>query len=88
MSHPRSIVLAGAGSRATIVESYAGIAGDVYLTNAVTEVVLDEGAAVEHYKVQNETETAFHVALLNVRQDAGSRFSSHSLALGSSHRPA
>jgi Fe-S cluster assembly protein SufD len=83
VSHPRTLVLAGRGSRATIVETYAGI-GDVYLTNAVTEVVLEEGAAVEHYKVQNETETAFHVALLSVRQGRGSRFSAHSLALGSS----
>jgi len=84
VSHPRSLVLAGAGSRATIVETYAGILGDVYLTNAVTEVVLDEGAAVEHYKVQNETETAFHVALLDVRQERGTRFTAHSVALGAS----
>lgn len=84
VSHPRSLVLAGAGSRATIVESHSSIVGDVYLTNAVTEVVLDEGAVVEHYKVQNETETAFHVALLNVRQGRGSRFKAHSVALGAS----
>jgi len=73
VSHPRSLVLAG-----------PGILGDVYLTNAVTHVVLEEGAVVEHYKLQNETETAFHIALLNVRQGRGSRFSSHSLALGAS----
>lgn len=84
VSHPRSLVIAGAGSRATIVETYAGILGEVYLTNAVTEVVLDEGAVVEHYKVQNETETAFHVALLDVRQERGTRFTAHSVALGSS----
>ena len=84
VSNPRTLVLAGPGSRATIVETHAGILGDVYLTNAVTEVVLEEGALVEHYKVQNETETAFHVALLSVRQGRGSRFSAHSLALGSS----
>jgi len=84
VSHPRCLVLAGPGSRATIVESYVGILGDVYLTNAVTDVVLEEGAVVEHYKLQNETETAFHIALLNVRQGRGSRFSSHSLALGAS----
>ncbi len=84
VSHPRSLVLAGAGSRATIIETHAGILGDVYLSNAVTEVVLDEGATVEHYKLQNETETAFHVALLSVRQGRGSRFSTHSVALGSS----
>jgi len=84
VSHPRSLVLAGPGSRATIVESYIGILGDVYLTNAVTDIVLDEGAVVEHYKLQNENQTAFHIALLDVRQGRGSRFSSHSLALGAS----
>jgi Fe-S cluster assembly protein SufD len=83
-SHPRSMILAGAGSRSTIVETHAGITGAVYLTNAVTHLVLDEGATVDHYKLQNETETAFHLALLDVRQSAGSRFSSFSLALGAS----
>ena len=83
-SHPRSLVLVGAGSRTTIIETHAGILGGVYLSNAVTEVVLDEGATVEHYKVQSETETAFHVALLSVRLGRDSRFSAHSVALGSS----
>ena len=83
VSSPRSVVLAGPGSRVAIVEIYAGIAGDVYCTNAVTEVVLEEGAQVEHHKVQDEPETAFHLALLDVRQGRDSRFSSHSVALGS-----
>ena len=84
VSHPRSLLLAGAGSRATIVETYVGFPGEVTLTNAVTEVVLDEGAAIEHYKVQDETETAFHIALLDVRQERDTRFTTHSVALGSS----
>jgi Fe-S cluster assembly protein SufD len=84
VSNPRSVVLAGAGSRVAIVETHAGIPGEVYLTNAVTQVVLEEGAHVEHYKVQNESEAAFHLALLDVRQGRASRFSSHSVALGSS----
>ena len=84
VSSPRSVVLAGPGSRVAIVETYAGVPGDVYCTNAVTEVVLEEGAQVEHYKVQDEPETAFHLALLDVRQGRDSRFSSHSVALGSS----
>ena len=84
VSSPRSVVLAGPGSQATIVETHAGIEGDVYCTNAVTEVVLEQGARVEHYKVQDESETAFHIALVDVRQGRDSRFSSHSVALGSS----
>ncbi len=82
MSSPRSVILAEAGSTATIVETYAGIDGDVYCTNAVTEVVLGDGARIEHYKVQDEPVTAFHLALLDVRQGRNSRFSSHSIMLG------
>ena len=82
VSHPLSVVFAGAGSRATIVETHAGIEGGIYLSNAVTEIVLDEGAVVEHYKVQNEIESAFHLAFLGVRQGRASRFSAHSVAVG------
>jgi len=83
VSSPRTVVLAGPGSRVAIVETYAGTPGDVYCTNAVTDVVLEEGAAVEHHKVQDESETAFHLASLDVRQGRASQFSSRSVALGS-----
>jgi Fe-S cluster assembly protein SufD len=83
VSNPRSLILAGSGSRVSVVETYAGTTGDVTCTNAVTQVVLDEGAQVEHYKIQDEPDTAFHLALLDVRQGPDSRFSSGSVALGS-----
>ena len=83
MSSPRSVIMAEAGSRATIVETYAGIDGDVYATNAVTEAVLADHAQIEHYKVQNEPLSAFHLALLDVRQGRNSRFASRSVMLGS-----
>ena len=83
MSSPRSVIMAEAGSRATIVETYAGIDGDVYATNAVTEAVLADDAQIEHYKVQNEPLSAFHLALLDVRQGRNSRFASRSVMLGS-----
>ncbi len=83
MSSPRSVIMAESGSRATIVETYAGIAGEVYCTNAVTEVVLAEDAVIEHYKVQNESVSAFHLALLDVKQGRNSQFSSRTVMLGS-----
>ena len=82
ISSPRSVIVADSGSSATIVETYAGIDADVYCTNAVTELVLAEHAQIEHYKVQSEPTTAFHVALLAVRQGRNSRFSSRSIMLG------
>jgi len=81
VTSPRSVVLVGARSQATIVETYVGIAG-VYLTNAVTEVILEEGAKVEHYKIQDEADTAFHFGALHVRPGRNSNFSTHGLALG------
>jgi Fe-S cluster assembly protein SufD len=82
LSHPRNLIVAGRGSQAMVVETYAGPPEATYLTNAVTEVVLDEGARLDHYKVQQESERAFHIALLQVSQGRDSRFTSHSLALG------
>jgi Fe-S cluster assembly protein SufD len=83
IASPRSLILAGPHSRVAVVETYAGITGDVTCSNAVTQVLLDEGAQVEHYKIQDEPDTAFHLALLDVRQGPDSRFSSGSVALGS-----
>lgn len=82
VSHPRNLILAGRDSQATIVESYIGLQNAPYFTNAVTEVVLGENAVVGHYKLQRESEQAFHIATVQVCQDRGSNFSSHSIALG------
>jgi len=82
LSHPRTVVVAGRGSQAQVVESYAGAPGAAYLANAVTEIVLEDGAGLEHYKVQRESEAAFHVGLTAVVQGRASRFKSHSFALG------
>jgi len=82
LSHPRNLIVAGARSRAAVIETYAGPADATYFTNAVTEVVLGEGAQVEHYKLQQEGARAFHVGLLQVTHGRDSRFRSHSLALG------
>jgi len=81
-AHPRTLVLAGARSQATVVETYAGPSGPVYLTNAVTEVVVEEGAVLDHYMVQREGSESFHVATLAARQERGSRFSDLSVTLG------
>jgi Fe-S cluster assembly protein SufD len=79
-SHPRNLILAGRGARATVVESYRGEGS--YLLNAVTEVALGEGAALEHDRIQEDAPGAFHVGLLQARQAKGSRLLGQSIALG------
>jgi Fe-S cluster assembly protein SufD len=83
IAHPRNLIVAGARSQATVIETYAGTAEGVYFTNAVSEVALGEGAQLEHYKLQEESARAFHVALMHVDHGPDSRFTSHSVALGS-----
>jgi Fe-S cluster assembly protein SufD len=81
-SHPRVLVRAGRGSQASIIETYGGTADAGYLTNAVTEIVLEEGAVLDHYRLQRESAQGFHVGTLCVRQERASRFTSHAVSLG------
>jgi Fe-S cluster assembly protein SufD len=80
-AHPRTLVLADAGARATVEEIYLGGAG-AYLTNAVTEVVLGAGAAVEHVRLQLESAGAFHVSSLHAEEAAGAKLAAHAFSLG------
>lgn len=59
---PRVLLVAEENSKATVVESYVGSEDVSYFTNAVVELVLKDGARLEHYKVQRESARAFHVA--------------------------
>jgi Fe-S cluster assembly protein SufD len=81
ISHPRCLVVAGDGSQARIVETYAGNDSE-YFTNAVTEVFAGENAVLDHYKVQQESVAAFHIASMHVHAARSATFSSHSFSLG------
>lgn len=79
--HPRNLVVAAPGAQATIIEHYAG--GDAaYFTNAVTHIVAAEGAAIEHYRMQQEGPQALHVGAVHASQARASRLISRSIALG------
>jgi Fe-S cluster assembly protein SufD len=80
--HPRTLVVVGRNSRLTIVESYAGPQDRPYFTNAVSEIVVGDGASVEHYRLQLESEQAFHVSSITSRQGRDSRYTAHNVNLG------
>ncbi len=80
--HPRTLVVAGRGSQASIVESYFSLSDGVYFTNAVSEIVAGENAVIEHYKLQHESLRAFHVATLQMWQERSSSVTSHSISAG------
>ncbi len=81
-SFPRNLIVGGARSRAMVVETFAGLGGESYLVNAVTEVILGRGAVLDHVKLQLEAAGAFHVATVEARQAQRSDFRSFSFSLG------
>jgi Fe-S cluster assembly protein SufD len=82
MSQARALIIAGNRTQSRIVETYATVRNGIYFTNAVSGVFAGEGSIVDHYKVQQESLDAFHVASLHVRAARSATFSSHSFSLG------
>ena len=82
VSHPRNLIVVGDNSQITIVESYVGLDGSRYFTNAVTEIIAGQNAVIDHCKLVQESAEAFHIATLAVHQDRASNFTSHSISLG------
>jgi Fe-S cluster assembly protein SufD len=81
-SYPRCLLVAESGSAVTIVEDYVALQPEPYFTNAVTEIVLGDGAQVDHIRVQRESSQAFHIANCAVSLGNASRYRSVSVALG------
>lgn len=81
-SYPRTLIVAGANSRLTLIESYVSLSSARYFTDAVTEIILGEGAQIEHYRLLLESADAFHVGTSRVYQGRDSTFSSVSFAKG------
>jgi Fe-S cluster assembly protein SufD len=81
-SHPRILVVAERQSQVTILESYAGTGTKASFTNAVTELVVADGAVVEHCKFQDERPEAFHIAAIHAQLGHDCNFISHSIAVG------
>ncbi len=82
VTYPRTLVVAGSNSQLTLVESYVSLAAGRFFTDAVTEIVLEDGANVGHYRLLLESEEAYHVGVSRVYLGPDSTFTSSSFAKG------
>lgn len=80
VAHARVLILAEANSQFSVVENYIGDAET--FTNTVTEIVAGDNAIVEHYKLQQESDRAFHIGQITVHQSRASNVTDHSVSLG------
>jgi Fe-S cluster assembly protein SufD len=81
-AYPRCLVIAEAGAECTLIEDYVGLGDAVYFNDAVTEVVVGEGARVRHVRVQREAAGAFHIAACAASLAKDARYASHTVTLG------
>ena len=81
-SFPRLLVVAEEHSSATLIESFVSTGEKQYFTNAVTEIVVKDGARLEHYRVQQESGKAFHASLTSAELGRGSSYDTTSINLG------
>jgi Fe-S cluster assembly protein SufD len=80
--YPRNLVVVDAEADATVLETHVALQPSHHFTNAVTEVVLGDGARGRYYRLQRENDGAFHMATSQSHQGQDSTFASLSVAFG------
>ncbi|GAB4049498.1 Fe-S cluster assembly protein SufD [Spirosoma litoris] len=80
-SQPRNLVVVGKNAEVMMAESYRTLGEGTSFVNVVTEIVLDRDARMQFYKVQNETEKAYHIGTTQVNQKDNSHFYSATITL-------
>jgi Fe-S cluster assembly protein SufD len=70
-------------AQATIIETFVNANNESYLSNSVLECSLENNAELTLYKLQNESEKAYHFGGAYIRQAEKSKFTHHNFALGS-----
>ena len=78
--HPRHLIVVEAGATATLVETRTG--EGTYWSNAVTTVVLGEGATLHHHVLQQSSLDAFDLARVKVVADANATYDGSLLGTG------
>jgi Fe-S cluster assembly protein SufD len=81
MSHPRTLIILGAGSEVNIIESYSGVNGKSYFCNAVTELIGEPDSVAQHYRLQREGAAAFHTGTLAAHLGRGCHLTAHAVTL-------
>lgn len=81
-SHPRCLLIAQSGSAVTVVEDYVTLQEGAYITNAVTEIAIEDNAQVDHTRIQRDSVNAFHIANCAAWLGRSSRYRSVSAAFG------
>jgi Fe-S cluster assembly protein SufD len=81
-SFPRLLIVGEENSSATVVESFVSTGETRYFTDGIAEIVLRDGAQLDHYRLQRESNNAFHVSTTSAELGRASRYDTTSINLG------
>ncbi|MFW5653486.1 MAG: Fe-S cluster assembly protein SufD [Planctomycetota bacterium] len=85
LTQPRTLIVAEANAGVTVLEDYVSLNDEeVYLTNAVTEIIVRENAEVHHYFLERESRGGYNISTLRAIQAKDSRLRSHTALFGGS----
>jgi Fe-S cluster assembly protein SufD len=82
MVSPHNVIALEHHAEATVMESYVSVGDAQYLTNAVTEVYVADGARLRHYKIQRESMNAYHIGSWYATQGRACAYEAFSFAIG------
>ena len=77
----RTVIILDKMAEASIIETYVGY-NNAYLSSTVTEVFVGQNAHLTLYKMQCESEKAYHFGGIYVKQDRDAHFTHHNFAFG------
>ena len=80
---PRNLFILDRCSKVEIIEHYVSLGTNSYFTNAVTELIAQDSAVVEHTKIQDEGSKSFHVGGVFMQLQSDAQIVSNNIALGS-----
>jgi Fe-S cluster assembly protein SufD len=79
---PRNLIIVEKGAKVTIIESFETVdLGAKAFTNSLTEMLIEENASVDNYRIQNECDNGLQLNTVEVCQKKGSYFSTNTVTL-------
>ena len=77
---PHIIIVAEAGSKATIIENYESVGKS--FTNSAIQIFVEDNANLTHYRVQKEVAESYHIGTTEITLKRGSYYNATNINLG------
>jgi Fe-S cluster assembly protein SufD len=81
MATTRNVMVVDEMAEARVIETFVGLT-NAYVTAAVTEVFVEQNADLTLYKMQSESDKAYHFGGCYIKQARDARFTHHNFAFG------